>query len=105
MRTGSPKGEIHSKRRGHAAVFGTRLTWRDVVEVDGRGQIEAGETLHLMLSNKPPGILSVFNDEALGQPGPETLITSNNRLYPVGRLDADSEGCCCSRTSNEMTRG
>ncbi|HRX03633.1 MAG TPA: pseudouridine synthase [Anaerolineae bacterium] len=76
---------------------------RDVVEVDGRRVKSKQEKryTYLML-NKPPGILSVFNDER-GRPGLETLITSNNRLYPVGRLDADSEGLLLLTDDGEMT--
>lgn len=96
---------------GHVTVngeivrhLGTKVDLaRDVVEVDGRRIKSKQEKryTYLMLY-KPPGILSVFNDER-GRPGLETLITSNNRLYPVGRLDADSEGLLLLTDDGEMT--
>lgn len=84
--------------------LGTKVDlMRDVVEVDGRRIKAKGEKryTYLMLY-KPPGYLSVFNDER-GREGLEALISSNNRLYPVGRLDADSEGLLLLTDDGELT--
>ena len=51
---------------------------------------------------KPAGYLSVFDDER-GRPGLEALVKSDARLYPVGRLDADSEGLQLLTNDGELT--
>lgn len=43
------------------------------------------------LVNKPRGIISTAKDSH-GRPAVTSLVKSRARLYPVGRLDADSEG-------------
>lgn len=65
---------------------------RDQVAVDGQllPIREPPSHIYLMLY-KPPGYLSVFNDDR-GRPGLESLVASEERLFPVGRLDLDSEG-------------
>ena len=40
---------------------------------------------------KPAGYLSVFHDDR-GRQGLEALVSTSERLFPVGRLDLDSEG-------------
>ena len=76
---------------------------RDVVEVDGRRMKSKPEKhyTYIMLY-KPPGYLSVFNDER-GRQGLEALVQSGERLYPVGRLDADSEGLLLLTDDGELT--
>jgi 23S rRNA pseudouridine2605 synthase len=62
---------------------------RDDIRVDGQ-RIQIESYIYIML-NKPRGVLSVMEDErgrsALGE-----LVSAPTRLYPVGRLDATSEG-------------
>ena len=43
------------------------------------------------LLNKPPGTVSTASDPQ-GRPTVVELVPSAERLYPVGRLDADSTG-------------
>jgi len=63
---------------------------RDEIRVDGE-RIEIGSRRMYIMVNKPKGVLSAMEDDrgrrALGE-----LVTVPARLYPVGRLDADSEG-------------
>jgi len=59
------------------------------VEVDGRPVApEAHETY---VVNKPAGVVSTASDTH-GRPTVVDLVDSDRRLYPVGRLDADSTG-------------
>jgi len=81
---------------GRVTVGGKKVTdpARDVddssrVEVDGNPVApEAHETY---VVNKPAGVVSTASDTH-GRPTIVDLVDSDRRLYPVGRLDADSTG-------------
>ncbi len=67
----------------------------DKVEVGGLIVKPPVQSVYFLL-NKPPGIVSTTNDE-LGRPTvlsllPKVLLSQVGRLYPVGRLDIESEG-------------
>ena len=62
----------------------------DVLAVDGRTVAEPGRRRYFLL-NKPRGYVSTAHDER-GRPTVVDLVPGGGRLYPVGRLDADSEG-------------
>ena len=59
------------------------------VEVDGRPA--APEPREVWLVNKPAGVVSTASDTH-GRPIVTALVESERRLYPVGRLDADTTG-------------
>jgi 23S rRNA pseudouridine2605 synthase len=59
------------------------------VEVDGRPV--APESHETYVLNKPSGVVSTAEDTH-GRPTVIDLVDSDRRLYPVGRLDADSTG-------------
>jgi 23S rRNA pseudouridine2605 synthase len=60
------------------------------VEVDGR--TIAGPERHVVYAvHKPVGVLSTAHDTH-GRPTVVELVREERRLYPVGRLDADSSG-------------
>ena len=62
-----------------------------VVHVDG-ARINLREDLVHMALNKPPGVLSTMSDEQ-GRPCVGDWVADrSDRIYHVGRLDADSEG-------------
>jgi pseudouridine synthase len=63
---------------------------RDVVAVDGRVVRPPAERQYLVL-HKPPGYVTTVRDPE-GRPTVMELLPRGRRLYPVGRLDADSEG-------------
>ena len=63
----------------------------DHIKVDGRHLKTAPPDMFMML-NKPSGILSTLHDPT-GRPTIKHLIPKPSlRLFPVGRLDCDSEG-------------
>lgn len=62
----------------------------DEIKVDGRCLPSAGEYVYIML-NKPRGYVTTLSDEK-GRPNAAQLIGCGKRVYPVGRLDMDSEG-------------
>jgi pseudouridine synthase len=62
----------------------------DEISVDGRPISGPAKKVYLIL-NKPPGYISTVHDP-WGRPTVLDLIPHQERLYPVGRLDAESEG-------------
>jgi 23S rRNA pseudouridine2605 synthase len=72
-------------------VLGTRVDLRrDVVAVDGRPIPRRVKKVYLLL-NKPPGYITTFRDPQ-SRPTVMELVPNTPRVYPVGRLDANSEG-------------
>lgn len=63
---------------------------RDVVAVDGE-RVRPARKIYLML-NKPPGFLCTSRDEKGRRTVHDLLKGVRERLYTVGRLDADAEG-------------
>ncbi|HUQ41659.1 MAG TPA: pseudouridine synthase [Candidatus Limnocylindrales bacterium] len=70
-------------------TLGTKVEPDARIEVDGLAT-ERSATRYLLL-NKPKGIVSTANDER-GRKTVVELVGARERLYPVGRLDTDSEG-------------
>lgn len=76
---------------GQVAVLGRRVDPATaVVEVDGV-PIGVAPGLVYYLLNKPPGVLTTRHDPE-GRPTVIDLVPPEPRVFPVGRLDADSEG-------------
>ena len=64
---------------------------RDVITVDGEALAVDARRRYIML-NKPRGYVTTMSDE-FGRPTVAELTkAAGGRLYPVGRLDMDSEG-------------
>ncbi|MFP3914676.1 MAG: pseudouridine synthase, partial [Actinomycetota bacterium] len=76
---------------GRTASVGDRVDpHTQTVEVDGR-PIPVRPGLVTYLVNKPPGVISTARDPQ-GRRVVTDLVPDSPRVYPVGRLDADSEG-------------
>lgn len=76
---------------GHPARLGQRVDPdQDAVEVDG---VPVGLRTDLVyyLLNKPAGVVTTASDPQ-GRPTVVDMVPSVPRVFPVGRLDADSEG-------------
>jgi 23S rRNA pseudouridine2605 synthase len=83
-------------RAGRVTVDGEAVTdpARDVdesntVALDGRRVEREPQEVHVL--NKPAGVVSTARDTH-GRPTVVQLVRSPRRLYPVGRLDADTTG-------------
>ncbi|MDE7260938.1 MAG: rRNA pseudouridine synthase [Oscillospiraceae bacterium] len=64
---------------------------QDAITLDGRPVAIQREKLYLML-HKPRGVVTTLSDEK-GRPTVAGLVSGcGGRVYPVGRLDMDSEG-------------
>ncbi len=75
---------------------------RDRIAVDGQPLTQAAKRVYLVL-NKPPGYLSTAHDDR-GRPTVMDLVPGGERLYPVGRLDADSEGLLLLTNDGSLTQ-
>ncbi len=72
---------------------------RDTIAVDGI-VVDIGPREYWML-HKPPGVITTVEDP-WGRPTARELIPSRARLYPVGRLDADSSGLLLFTNDGEL---
>jgi 23S rRNA pseudouridine2605 synthase len=70
------------------------------VELDGR-VLEGVERRVVYALNKPAGVVSTVRDTH-GRPTVVDLISDPRRLYPVGRLDADSTGLILLTNDGEL---
>jgi 23S rRNA pseudouridine2605 synthase len=91
---------------GRVSVGGEAVTdpARDVdeesgVRVDGRPV--APEPREVWIVNKPAGIVSTAREPGR-RPAVVELVASKRRLYPVGRLDADSTGLILLTNDGEL---
>ena len=73
---------------------------RDDIRVDGQRIQLAPSNLYIML-NKPQGVLSTMEDDR-GRQALGDLVQAPGRLYPVGRLDARSEGLILLTDDGEL---
>lgn len=64
---------------------------KDRITVDGKPVVSSVRTLYYML-HKPRGFVTTMQDEKCRRCVAELVADIPERLYPVGRLDRDSEG-------------
>ena len=77
---------------GVTAVLGEKAdAARDRITVNGRSLAPPEEKVYIML-NKPRGYVTTMHDEKGRRSVCELVSELGVRLYPVGRLDMDSEG-------------
>jgi 23S rRNA pseudouridine2605 synthase len=69
------------------------------VALDGRPVVPEPHEVHAV--NKPAGVVSTARDTH-GRPTVVELVGSRRRLYPVGRLDADSTGLILLTNDGEL---
>lgn len=77
---------------GKAASLGDKADpGRDDVRVDGKPLAPGAERFYLVL-NKPRGYVTTLSDERGRKTVADLVADCGVRVYPVGRLDLDSEG-------------
>jgi len=82
--------------------LGTRVDpEQDVIIVDGQPISQPVSHTYILL-HKPRGVLSTTNDPH-GRPTVLDLVRTKARVYPVGRLDRDSEGLILLTDDGELT--
>lgn len=80
------------KINGHIAEIGSKVDpKRDKVTVRGRAVVPVNEKVYIML-NKPRGFVTTMSDELRRKTVSDLVADAGNRIFPVGRLDRDSEG-------------
>jgi len=87
---------------GEVPVLGRRVDPAvDRVELDGVPlPIQPGLVHYLV--NKPPGVVTTAEDTH-GRPTVVSLVPDSPRVFPVGRLDMDSEGLLLLTNDGELT--
>ena len=90
---------------GSRAALGNRADLeRDRVEVDGVPLRPRTERTYLML-NKPRGYVTTLSDEKGRRTAASLVSGCGRRVWPVGRLDLDSEGLLLFTDDGELTHG
>jgi 23S rRNA pseudouridine2605 synthase len=87
---------------GEVAVLGRRVDATARVEVDGVPVPVAADLVTYLL-NKPAGVVTTTNDPQ-GRPTVTALVPASPRVFPVGRLDYDSEGLLLLTNDGELTQ-
>ena len=96
---------ITSRRRAEEMIIAGRVTCNgrvcllgesadpdiDIILLDGKPLPSSGEFTYIML-HKPRGFVTTLSDEKGRRNVAELVSDCGQRVYPVGRLDMDSEG-------------
>ncbi len=86
---------------GQVAVLGTKAdSERDQITVDGR-PVKLQEPLVYISLYKPRGVLSAVTSPD-PRPTVRDLVPAGEHIYPVGRLDVDSEGLILLTNDGEL---
>lgn len=87
---------------GEVAELGRRVdTMVDVIAVDGV-PIGARPDFVYYLLNKPRGVISTAHDPQ-GRPTVVDIVPQSPRVFPVGRLDGDTEGLILLTNDGDLT--
>ncbi len=76
----------------------------DVVEYKGRVVAPTTDVHHYILLNKPRGYVTTLSDEKGRQTVSEIVESLGVRVYPVGRLDMDSDGALLLTDDGALTQ-
>ena len=86
---------------GEMAVLGRRVDPETaLIEVDGAPVGVRPDLVHYVL-NKPAGVVTTADDPQ-GRPTVVGLVPDEPRVFPVGRLDADTEGLLLLTNDGEL---
>jgi 23S rRNA pseudouridine2605 synthase len=104
---------VASRRAAERLIADGRVTVAGAVVTDPATDVDAGsgvsvdgqpvepEPLEVHVLNKPPGVVSTARDTH-GRRTVVQLVRSRRRLYPVGRLDADTTGLILLTNDGEL---
>lgn len=81
------------KVNGRPVSIGDGATYNDVITVDGEKiYVEKKRKKYYIMLNKPRGYVTTMSDELDRKCVTELLTGIDERVFPVGRLDRNSEG-------------
>ncbi|MBR3705168.1 MAG: rRNA pseudouridine synthase [Oscillospiraceae bacterium] len=106
-----------SRRQAESYILGGRVTVNgtvaqlgdradaenDSILIDGKPLCSAPKKLYLML-NKPRGYVTTLSDERGRRTVVELVSDCGERVYPVGRLDMDSDGLLLLTTDGDFAQ-
>ena len=90
------------KVNGKAASLGMEVSEGDEVTIDGRRVTLKKNEYYII--NKPKGYLSTVSDDKGRRTVLDLMPESAGRIYPVGRLDYESEGLLIMTTDGELAQ-
>lgn len=96
---------VASRRKAEELIAGGRVTCNgypcalgdtadpdaDLILIDGKPLPTRGKRVYIML-HKPRGYVTTLSDERGRRNAAQLVVDCGERVYPVGRLDMDSEG-------------
>ncbi len=86
---------------GQVAIVGDKAIDSDRIELDGIPILRDPNLVHYLV-HKPRDVVSTVRDTD-GRPTVVDLVPRTIRVYPVGRLDADSEGLIILTNDGDLT--
>lgn len=75
---------------------------KDLIMVDGKALDSEPDKVYIML-NKPRGYVTTLSDEKGRKTAASLVENCGKRVYPIGRLDMDSEGLLLFTNDGELT--
>ncbi len=92
------------KINGHPAVIGASVNPnRDVITVDGERVMTNQKKQNIYIAlNKPRGYVTSLSDELGRKTATELVSDLGTRVYPIGRLDRNSEGLLLMTNDGEF---
>lgn len=89
---------------GRIAVLGDRADLaRDTVALDGKTVSHSGGPASVLMLYKPRGVVTTLSDEKGRRTVADLIADYPARLWPVGRLDMDSEGLLLLTDDGDLT--
>lgn len=94
------------KLNGHPVKLGDKAGYRDIITVDGeRIYIPKKKNFIYIMMNKPRGYVTTVSDEQNRKCVMDLFEDMNERIYPIGRLDRNSEGLLLFTNDGEFANG
>lgn len=80
--------------------LGTKVSYEDTIEIEGNVLQKSDKKVYYLL-NKPRGVISSVTDDK-NRTTVVSLIDTDERIYPIGRLDYDTTGLLLLTNDGEL---